>query len=500
MRDGAERSCVHHLVADQAGRAPEAVAVTFDDRSLTYGELETRSNRLAHHLRRLGVGPEVLVGLCIERSLDLPVALLAILKAGGAYVPLDPAYPPPRLAFVLEDTRATVLITERHIVEALPPHRASVVLLEGEWLTDPALPEDEPNSGVGLDNLAHVIYTSGSTGTPKGVMTEHASLRNGLDATRKAFGVSDQDVVLALSTIAVDLTWLDICLPLAVGGRVVVLSGEDMMFGRRIADWLARSEGTFIEATPITWRLLLGAGWKGSARLRMVSAGEVLTKELADSLLARGASLWNGYGATEGGIYTTLHEVGRGESPIPVGRPIDNMDVYVLDEEGAPVAAGAEGELYAAGVGVARGYMNRPELTEARFLTDPFTDRLGGRMYRSGDLGRRRPDGILEFVGRADHQVKVRGFRIELGEIEVKLTGHPEVRQAVVMAREDEPGEKRLVAYVVPADQRSPRSRDLRRYLKENLPSYMVPTAVVVLPSLPLTPNRKVDRLALPPP
>lgn len=498
MTDAPERPCVHHLVADQARRTPDAVAVRFQEDSLSYAQVEARANRLAHHLIRSGVGPDTLVGLCVERSLDLPVALLGILKAGGAYLPLDPGYPRPRLALMLEDSRAPVIVSERTLLGALPSIQATMVLMGGSWQDDPGLPQDEPDSGVGLGDLAHVIYTSGSTGTPKGVMTEHGSLRNGVESMRETFALTERDVVLAVSTIAVDLTWLDVCLPLTVGAQVAVVSREDMMFGRRIALWLDSCGATFMEATPVTWRLLLEAGWRGTERLQMVSSGEALTEHLASSLLDRGARLWNGYGATEGGIFTTIHEVRRGESPIPIGRPIRNMDVHVLDEDGAPVAIGVEGELYAAGVGVARGYLSRPKLTSERFLRDGLGDHVEGRMYRSGDLGRRRGDGVLEYVGRVDQQLKIRGFRVEPGEIESLLAGHPDVRQVVVVAREDEAGEKRLVAYVVPALGRNPDPLELRRYVKDRLPSYMVPAAAVVMPALPLTPNRKVDRLALP--
>lgn len=500
MTPGVERVCIHQLVAKQARRTPDAVAVRFEGDSLTYAQLDARANRLAHHLRELGVGPDVLVGLYIERSMALPVALLGILKAGGAYVPLDPSFPPQRLAFLLEDSRAPVLVTESHLLAGLPPHRASVVALDGAWRKDRSLPEDEPDSGVELHHLAYVLYTSGSTGTPKGVMLEHGSACNGLNRMRDLLGISGGDVVLAVCSIAVDLAWLDVCLPLSAGGQVAVLSGEDIMFGRRIAHWLESTRATFMEATPVTWRMLLDAGWEGSERLQMLSSGEALTEDLAERLLARGTRLWNGYGASEGGIMTTMHEVRPGERPVRIGRPIANLGVYLLGEDQSPVEKGQEGEIYVSGVGVARGYLNRPELTAQRFLADPFTNHPGARMYRTGDLARCLPDGALEYLGRADHQVKIRGFRVELGEIEANLLRHPDVAQAVVVAREDDPGDRRLVAYVVPEDGRTARPRELRRYLKDTLPTYMVPTAVVVLPHLPLTPNRKVDRLALPPP
>lgn len=446
------------------------------------------------------MGPDVLVGLCVERSLDLPVALLGILKAGGAYVPIDPGWPGPRVEFMLRDSGTPAVVTEGDIAERLPSHDAALVLLDGEWLEDPAVPEEELDSGVGLEHLAYVIYTSGSTGQPKGVMMQHASARNGLHSMREMLGLSAHDVVLAVASVAVDMAWLDICLPLAVGAQVIVVSSEDVMFGRRIADRLEETGATFLEATPVTWRMLLDAGWAGGDRLQMLSSGETLTADLAAALLARGARLWNGYGATEGGIYTTMHEVRPGEAPVPIGRPIANMRVHLLDESGAPVPAGGEGEIYAAGVGVARGYHDRPELTAERFVPDPFSDGPDARMYRTGDLARRRSDGVLEYMGRADHQIKLRGFRIEPGEVEGTLITHPAVYQAVVVAREDEPGDRCLVAYAVLTKGRSARPLELRRFLKDRLPSHMVPTDVVILAEFPLTPSRKVDRLALPPP
>jgi amino acid adenylation domain-containing protein len=497
---GVKQLCVHQLVSEQARRTPQAVAVWFDGQSLTYAQVETRANRLAHHLRRLGVGPDVLVGLCIERSLDLPVALLGILKGGGAYVPLDPSFPQQRLAFLLEDSQAPVLVTQSHLLAGLPPHHASVVVLDGAWRKDPDLPEHEPDSGVDLHHLAYVIYTSGSTGTPKGVLLEHGSACNGLSRMRDLLGISGGDVVLAVCSIAVDLAWLDLCLPLSAGGQVAVLSGEDIMFGRQIAHRLAEAGATFMEATPVTWRLLLDAGWEGSEGLQMLSSGEALTEDLAERLLNRGARLWNGYGASEGGIMTTMHEVRPGERPVRIGRPIASLAVYLLDENQSAVEKGKEGEIYVSGVGVARGYLNRPELTAERFLPDPFAERPGATMYRTGDLARCLPDGTLEYLGRADHQVKIRGFRVELGEIEANLLQYPDVAQAVVVAREDDPGDRRLVAYVVLEEGSTARPLELRRYLKDTLPPYMVPTAVVMLPEFPLTPNRKVDRLALPPP
>lgn len=494
------RSTLHQRVADQALRTPDAVAVQFGEDTLSYAQLDARANRLAHHLRGLGVGADVPVGLCLERCLELPIAMLGILKAGGAYLPLDPAYPSPRLLFMLEDAKAPVLVTDRDLLGTFRSYRNSIVLMSGEWRSDPNLSEDAPEGRAHGRNLAYVIYTSGSTGAPKGVLVEHASARNVLENMEGILGASRRDVLLAASTLAFDIACLDVFLPLAVGGRVVIVSREDSMFGRRISHWLARSRATVLQATPSTWRMLLDSGWDGGTTLKMVCTGDVLTTTLAHALLSRGGRLWNAYSTTEAGIYSTIHEVLDDESPIPVGRPIENVSAYILGKEGLPVAEGEIGEICIAGAGLARGYLNRPDLTDERFVADPFAADLGARMYRTGDFGRWFPDGSIAFIGRVDHQFKVRGYRVEPGEIEATLIAHPCVAEAVVVGWQDEFGKQRPVAYVVLAEGRTARPLDLRRYTMDQLPAYMVPAAVVILDQLPLTPNRKVDRLALPPP
>lgn len=489
--------CVHELISEQAERTPRAVAVQFGNESLTYDELNARAGRLAIGLIDLGVGPDVLVGLCVERSLDLAIGLLAIFKAGGAVVPLDPVFPPPRLAFMLEDTQAPVVMTQRSLRGALPPNRARVILVEdGEG---PAL-GDQPVSRATARNLAYVIYTSGSTGRPKGVMIEHLSLTNVLHSMLRIFDMTERDVVLAVSTLSFDIGCMDLCFPLLVGGRVVVVGDEEGMFGGAIARVLTSTGTTFLQGTPSMWRMLVESGWGGSPQLKMISTGEVLTDSLAASLLDGGGRLWNAYSATEAGIYVTVHEVRPGETSIPLGRAIPNTGVYVLGKDGRPVPAGVTGEVYLGGLGLARGYLNLPELTRERFVPNPFVEDPAARLYRTGDLGRHRPDGSLDYLGRVDDQVKLRGFRIELGEVEAALAGHPAVGRAVALVREDEPGDRRLVAYVVRREGWTASPRELRRYLMERLPLHMVPEAVVVLEAFPLTPTRKVDKKSLPPP
>jgi amino acid adenylation domain-containing protein len=479
------------------------VAVEFGGRTLTYGELFGRAGCVARELARNGVGPDVLVALYVERSLEMAVAMVGIFQAGGAYVPLDPAHPPARLSFMLEDSGAPVVLTQRHLGGTLPPHRSRVVFVEdavADTGSAPGAPTASPRAGSGPQHLAYVIYTSGSTGTPKGVMMEHRSLSNVAEAMRDMLGLSQADVVLAVSTISFDIACLDVFLPLMLGGRVVILSAEEAMFGGIIAGALRSSHATVIQATPATLRMLVESSWPGSSRLHVVSTGEALPTDLADALLARGARVWNAYSATEGGVYATMHDVQLGESPVPVGLPIPNVAVYVLGQDGSPAPPGVTGEIHVGGVGPGRGYLNRPGLTRERFVPDPFSAVPGARLYRMGDLGRFRPDGVLEYLGRTDHQVKVRGFRVELGEVEAVLASHADVREAVVVAREDEPGDRRLVGYVVAEEGSKPEPMALRRFLKDRLPSYMVPSTVVVMDAFPLTPTRKVDRLALPPP
>jgi amino acid adenylation domain-containing protein len=489
-----EDRCLHALFAEQVARTPDAVAVTFEDRQLTYGELDRRSSQLAHHLVALGVGPEVIVGLCIERSLEMVVGLLGILKAGGAYLPLDPSYPAERLAYMLVDARAPVLVTLAHLEGLLPPHAARLVRLDADWAPIAANdPARAPDSGAGPGNLAYVIYTSGSTGRPKGVMIGHGALINFLSAMRTMPGLDGSDVLAATTPLSFDIAGLELHLPLLSGARVAVLPRAATLDGHALQERLNAVGATVVQATPASWRLLLEAGWSG-AGTKVLCGGETLPGDVAAALAAGSAAAWNLYGPTETTIWSTVAPLGDGDR-ISIGRPLWNTRVYVLDGQLRPVPIGVAGELYIGGVGLARGYLGRPGLTAERFIPDPFG--RGGRLYRTGDLGRWREDGDLEFLGRIDTQVKVRGYRIELGEIEAVLGAHPGVRQAVVVAREDEPGERRLVAYVVGEDGAAPAAGELRAHLKSRLPEYMVPSAFVPVAALPLTPSGKIDRKAL---
>lgn len=497
QREYAADQCIHHLVEAQAEQTPDAIAVVFENQQLTYRELNQQANQLAHYLQTLGAKTETLVGICVERSIDMIVGLLAILKAGSAYVPLDPAHPSDRLAYVLQDTAAPILLTQTALLDCLPAHQAQVVCLDANQSAIRQQPQENPVSEVTATNLAYVIYTSGSTGLPKGVPIEHRSVVNLLESVRSQPGLTAQDTLLSVTTITFDISVAEIFLPLIVGARLVVVSRTVASDGKQLLRALNACNPTFMQATPVTWQLLLAAGWRGSPQLKIISTGEALPKDLANQLLTRGAELWNLYGPTETTIWSAAHRITSSADPILIGYPLANTQFYILDAHLQPVPIGIPGELYIGGDGVARGYLDRPELTTDRFIANPFAP--GTRLYKTGDLARYLPDGAIECLGRIDHQVKIRGFRIELGEIEAILGQHPAVREVVVVARE-EMGNKRLVAYIVPQGEQSPGDRDLRTFASRKLPDYMLPTAYILLNQLPLTGSGKVDRKALPAP
>jgi amino acid adenylation domain-containing protein len=501
--------CLHQLVEAQVERSPEAVAVIFEDRQLTYQELERQSNQLAYYLQSLGVGPEVLVGICVERSLEAIIGMLGILKAGGAYVPLDPVYPLERLAFMLQDSQVSVLLTQERLKATLPESKVPIVCLDSDWETIIAASAEQnttqpPLSHVNSGNLAYLIYTSGSTGKPKGVQIEHRSAVNLLNAVRQQPGLTDQDTLLSVTSLSFDVAVSEIFLSLSVGARLVLVSREVATDGIQLLKTLTTTGVTFMQPTPATWRLLLAAGWQGNSQMKLISTGEALSRELANQLLPKGAEIWNLYGPTEITIWATGCQVEPGEGPISIGRPIANTQAYILDAHLQPVPIGIPGELHVGGAGLARGYLNRPDLTTEKFIPNPFSQRREDRLYKTGDLARFLPNGQIECLGRIDYQVKVRGFRIELGEIEATIIQYPAVKEAVVVVREDTPDEKTLVGYFVPSIPSSEDGREiiplLRQFLKGRLPDYMVPTAFAILEAMPLNPNGKVDRKALPKP
>jgi amino acid adenylation domain-containing protein len=492
--------CIHQLFEEQVERTPDAVALIFENQQLTYRELNTRANQLAHHLRKLGVSPEALVGLFVDRSLNMVVGLLGILKAGGAYVPLDPGYPQERLAFMLEDAHVAVLLTQAHLRAALPANAPHTVCLDTDWemIADEA--ETNPPTMVAGGNLAYVIYTSGSTGKPKGVQVLHRAVFNFLSSIRHEFGLDARDGLMAVTTLSFDVASMELFLPLCLGARVILAGRDVARDGRQLGEKLEETGATVLHLTPVTWRMLVESGWQGAGELKMLCGGEALTRSLANELLGRSDWLWNLYGPTETTIWSTMYRVdGEGEV-VPIGRPIANTRVYILDAHLQPTPIGVPGELHVGGPGLARGYLNRPDLTADKFIPDPYGGEPGARLYKTGDLARYLPDGNIEFLGRMDDQVKLRGFRIELGEIEAVLRQHPGVQECVVIAREDIPGNKQLVAYFVSKLTERVGPSELRSYLKEKLPEYMAPAAYVELEAFPLTPNGKVDRRNLPDP
>ena len=481
------------LFAAQVTKTPDATAVVFEDQSLTYGELDARANQLAHFLRALGVGPELAVGLCVERSLEMLVALLGILKAGGAYLPLDPDYPPERLSFMLADAQAPLVLTHSALADRLPAHDALVLHLDAERSAIAAEPTTSPVSGVRPHNTAYVIYTSGSTGTPKGVSVTHGGIPNLAAVEIDRFAITSESRILQFASQSFDAALWEMVSALAAGAALVLIA-PGKRSGDALASLIREQNVTHATLPPVLLKDLPA----DLPLTTLVVAGEACPAEEV-ARWSPGRRMINAFGPTETTVCATMSDALSGAVAPPIGRPIWNTRVYVLDVGLQPVPAGIVGELYIAGAGLARGYLGRAGLTAERFVADPFGP-AGSRMYRTGDLARWRADGVLDFLGRADTQVKVRGFRIEPGEIEAALVRHDGVAQAAVIAREDVPGNKRLVAYVVGSADHVPDVAALRAHLAATLPDYMVPSAFVVLDPLPLTPNGKLDRKALPAP
>ena len=501
--------CIHQLFEAWAQQQPDAVALVKENQQLTYGELNRRANKIAHYLQSLGVGSEVLVGLCVERSFEMIVGLLGILKAGGAYVPLDPAYPSERLAFMLEDTSVSVLLTQVRLVESLPQHQARVLCLDRDWEVIAQHSEENPTSGVTPDNLAYLMYTSGSTGKPKGVSVIHQGVVRLVKETNYA-NLRAEEVFLQLAPISFDASTFEIWGSLLNGARLVVMPPHTPSL-QELGQALRQYQITTLWLTAGLFHLMVEEQLEDLKNLRqLLAGGDVLSVPHVKKVLQelKGCILINGYGPTENTTFTCCYPITEPSlvgNTVPIGRPIANTQVYLLDDQLQPVPIGVPGELYIGGDGLARGYLNRPDLTALAFIPNPFSDKPGARLYKTGDLARYLADGNIEFLGRVDNQVKIRGFRIELGEIEAALLQHPDVREAVVIVREDIPGDKRLVAYVVPKveavqEAALPTVGELRSFLLAKLPDYMVPGAFVFLEAMPLTPNGKIDRRALPAP
>jgi amino acid adenylation domain-containing protein len=528
------------LFEQQVEQTPDAIALTgcftnalssgytnsliLEDKQLTYRELNNRSNKLAHHLQKLGIGPEVLVGICMERSVEMIVGLLGILKAGGAYVPLDPSYPQERLSFMLDDAQVSVLLTQEKLITQLPDAITStaqdgaiqnpkVVFLDRDWHTIDQESPENPTSNVTSDNLAYIIYTSGSTGTPKGVAVPHKAV-NRLVFNTNYIKLDPSDKVAQVSNTSFDAATFEIWGALLNGAQLVGISPDVTLSPHDFARQLRQEGISVLFLTTALFQQLARTVPQAFESLRyLLFGGEAVDPRWVKKVLAKGPpqrSL-HVYGPTESTTFSSFYwvqEVLEEVTSIPIGRPITNTQIYLLDRQLQPVPIGVTGELYIGGEGLARGYLNRPELTAEKFIPNPFIkekeEEIGAensssaRLYKTGDLARYRPDGNIEFLGRIDNQVKIRGFRIELGEIEALLNQHPAVRETVVIVQEDIPGDKELVAYIVPNQDQAPTSSQLRQFLKEKLPGYMIPSAYAMLDSLPLTPNGKVDRRVLP--
>jgi amino acid adenylation domain-containing protein len=497
-------STLPQLFEAQAKRTPEALAVVCGEHSMSYRELDIASNRLAHELRRRGVEPGSRVAVFLDRSPELVVALLAILKSGSAYIPLDPAYPTERLQYVLVNSRPAAIITRaslrgRLVHEAMSEivvdsHSPLIAKQSAEPLAPAALPTDP----------AYVIYTSGSTGRPKGVAIEHRALVNLLCAMRRQPGLTDEDTVVSVTTVSFDLSVPDLFLPLIVGAKLILAREQEMTDGAVLLRLLRRHSATVMQATPVTWQLLLEAGWHGDPLLKMLCGGEAMPRKLAERLLECGGELWNMYGPTETTVWSSTLRIESGDGPVPIGPPIANTQFYVLDSRQELVPQGVPGELFIGGDGVALGYFDLPEATRERFVPDRFRKLPGAKLYRTGDIVRMKQDGRMEYLGRTDHQIKLRGFRIELGEIEAVLLRHPDIAEAVAVLGQSPSGEGVIWAYAVPrrSQPEAPEALAgaLRTSLAQSLPDYMHPSSIVMLDALPRMPNGKIDRSSLPAP
>ncbi|HEY0738523.1 MAG TPA: amino acid adenylation domain-containing protein, partial [Herpetosiphonaceae bacterium] len=543
--------CVHDLVAEQAAQHPDAIALVYGDAQLTYGDLDQQANRLAHHLQTLGAGPDTLIGLCMERSIELVVSMLAVLKSGAAYVPLDPSYPTERLQFMLNDTQAPVVLTMQRFRSLLPSHAGQTIDLESLRPTLARLPETAPAHRATADHLAYVMYTSGSTGRPKGISIPHHGITR-LVCNTNYVQLTSSDRVLQASNTAFDAATFEIWGTLVNGARVVGVDRETALVPERFVAALREQAITVAFMTTAWFNQVVNLSPEAFDGLRaLLFGGEACDPQRVQQVLSSHAParLLHVYGPTESTTFSSWYPVTTvpaDATTVPIGYPVANTQIYLLDTHGRQVPPGAVGELYIGGDGLARGYLDRPELTAEKFVPDPFGGTPGARLYRTGDIGRAQDDGAIEFVGRIDDQIKLRGFRIELGEIESVLRQHPQVRDVVVVAREDQPGDMRLVAYIVeeprnrvPCPEGARRTKEqksttdspspmamgegeigyplggagdegqpnnlgllstLRAFLGERLPAYMVPSAFVLLDALPLTPNGKVDRKALPQP
>lgn len=493
--------CIPALVAKQAAATPDAIALVVGSQVLTYRELNQRANRLAHYLQSRGVRPNVLVGLCVERSVDMVVGLLGILKAGGAYVPMDPAYPSDRLVYMLEDSQAAVLLTHHYLADRLPIEQSQVFCLDTDAAELARYDSSNPRSEITADDPIYVIYTSGSTGKPKGSLVTHNGLLNLVYWHQHAFGVTSADRATQVASPAFDATGWELWPYLTIGASVYLPDEDTRITPATLRDWLVRNGITISFLPTALAESVIALEWPATTALRFLLTGADKLERYPSPDLP--FAFINNYGLTEASVVNTSGRIlpeTRADRPPSIGRPIANTELYILDEHMRQVPIGETGELYIGGRGLGKGYLNRPELTSERFIANPFSSEPGARLYKTGDLAYFLPDGQVAFLGRVDHQIKIRGYRIEPSEIVAVLNNHPAIQTSLVVAREDTPGNKRLVAYIVPGVGAQVSLGSLRDTLTAQLPEYMIPTAFVPLEALPMTPNGKVNRAALPAP
>jgi amino acid adenylation domain-containing protein/non-ribosomal peptide synthase protein (TIGR01720 family) len=494
QQDYPQNLCIHQLFEAWVEQTPDAIALIFKGEQLTYRELNSKANQLANYLQTLGVKPETLVGICIEPSLEMIVGILGILKAAGAYVPIDPTYPSERIAYMLDDSQLAVLLTQEKLVTSLPQHQAQVICLDSDWKEISTESKSSPITSLTPENLAYVIYTSGSTGKPKGVLVAHRGLCNLSQAQIKLFDVQPDSCVLQFASISFDASIWEIVMALCAGARLYLGTREELQPGQPLLQLLQEQEITHLTLVPSALTALSSENLP--ALQNIIVAGEPCPPSLVIQW-ASGRRFFNAYGPTESTVCATVAQCFEDMDVLPIGRPIANTKIYILDRYLQPVPIGVPGELHLASVGLAKGYLNRPELTDSKFIANPFSQKLSDRLYKTGDLVRYGNDGQIEFVGRIDDQVKIRGFRIELGEIESVLNQYPQVKDAIVIVREDELKTKRLYGYFIPKTE-ALTSQELRQFIQDRLPDYMIPAFLIPLESFPLTPNGKVDRRALP--
>jgi amino acid adenylation domain-containing protein len=502
MTDYPADKCVHQQFEEQVKKSPHSIALVFENKKLTFSELNARSNKLAHYLVRKGAKEDTFVAICVERSLDLMIGILAIAKTGGTYLPLDPIYPKARLGLILDDAQPVLLLTQDSLKDIIPVCKAEII-----YIDDAEAYKNESNENLNFGNPqkpAYILYTSGSTGKPKGVQIKHNSTLNVVNSITKRMQVTSRDTLLAVTTVAFDVAEMDFYLPLLNGAKLVIANQETVHDIELLKTKIDESGATLFFSTPVMFKMLILSSWKGKPDLRVLSGGEAFSRELAGKLLPLCKEVWNGYAPTETTIYSlakkVLPENTTGEGYVELGSPLDNTILYILNSKGVPVPIGVPGELYIGGEGVSIGYLNLPEMTKERYIQDPIGTDPAKKFYKTGDLVQYKPDGSIAFLNRIDFQVKIRGFRIELGEIESVLSQIKGIKENVVVVREDKTGEKMLVAYYIKDGKTEIAQKEIRQYLKERLPDYMIPAAFVLLEQFPLTSTLKVDRKALPGP